>query len=188
MSPNWCENKLYVEGAQEELVRFQKAAVGKTRHGEEQILNEENFIPYPEEYKKLDAERARLEVVYNQKMKDDGFEEMSDEKKEEWNKENPHPINLMKDGFNSGGFEWCVANWGTKWGFCSPKLEYEDEECLEYHFDTAWSPPIPLVKKMGEMFPKLKFILKYWEPGMNFEGRYVMDGGKLSEDMSREML
>lgn len=186
--PNWCENKLFVEGAEEELEKFKKKAEGKTRHGEEQVLNEESFIPYPQEFKKLDEERARLEVEYNQKMKDDGFEEMSEKEKVEWNKKNPHPMSLVTDGFNSGGYEWCVTNWGTKWGFCHPKLEYEDTECLEYTFDTAWSPPIPLVKKMGEMFPKLKFTLKYEEPGMNFEGRLIMDGGEESEDISREML
>jgi len=184
--PNWCENRLFVEGEQEELKRFKETAQGKTRYGEETILNEEKFIPYPEKFRKLDVKKSELEAEYNQKRKDDEVEKMSDEEEKRWSEKNPYP--KMKDGFNSGGYHWCCENWGTKWGFCNPVLEDEFEDRLEYRFDTAWSPPIPLVRKMGEMFPKLKFTLRYEEPGMNFEGRFVMDGGGESEDVCREML
>lgn len=184
--PNWCENKLTVEGSQAELEKFKKVAKGKTRHGEEQVLCEESFIPYPEEYRKLDEEAEKVRVEYTGKAKEAGVEKMSEEEREAWYKENPHPT--VKDGFNSGGYDWCNENWGTKWGFCSPKSEYEDEESIEYTFDTAWSPPIPLIRRMGEMFPKLKFTLRYEEPGMNFEGKLVMEDGEESEDISREML
>lgn len=71
------------------------------------------------------------------------------------------PIN-DKDGYNSGGYEWCIANWGTKWNSCDAKKSSVYNQRLCYDFDTAWSPPAPIIRKMGELFPSLHFILKYW--------------------------
>jgi len=55
--------------------------------------------------------------------------------------------------------EWSCANWGTKWNahaFCLGKDETNHLECS---FETAWSPPVPIWEKMGEMFPTLVFDL-----------------------------
>jgi hypothetical protein len=37
-------------------------------------------------------------------------------------------------------------------------------------FDTAWSPPIPVIAKLASMFPDHTFELKYFEGGMGFSG------------------
>jgi hypothetical protein len=37
-------------------------------------------------------------------------------------------------------------------------------------FDTAWSPPIPVIEKLASMFPDHAFELKYFEGGMGFSG------------------
>jgi hypothetical protein len=37
-------------------------------------------------------------------------------------------------------------------------------------FDTAWSPPIPVIAKLASMFPDHIFELKYFEGGMGFSG------------------
>jgi hypothetical protein len=37
-------------------------------------------------------------------------------------------------------------------------------------FDTAWSPPIPVIEKLASMFPDHTFELKYFEGGMGFSG------------------
>jgi hypothetical protein len=84
----------------------------------------------------------------------------------------------LKDGFNSGGYEWCCLHWGTKWGICEAELTYEKKKSLKYAFRTAWSPPLPIIKKMGTVFPQLKFILSYFEGGSAFRGRFVMENGE----------
>jgi len=97
----------------------------------------------------------------------------------------------IKDGFNSGGYEWCIKNWGTKWGICNAELgnaDYISADSisyeLEYTFDTAWSPPTPIVKKMSEMFPSLTFTLKYFEGGGGFNGLYVCEKGEVIRDLT----
>jgi len=164
--PNWCENDLTIEGKLERLQEFREKMRGKDRNGEETCLNEEALIPYPEEFKKMDEVAAQ----YHKEHPDD------------WR-------NAPKDGFNSGGYEWCIENWGTKWGFCrvqEPELQSygDDEGTLTYHFDTAWSPPLPLVKKMGELFPDLIFDLRYFEGLMQFNGIYRIENGQVTDERS----
>ena len=164
--PNWCENDLNVEGKLDKLQEFRENMHGKDRNGEETALNEDALIPYPGEFREMDKVAAQ----YLKEHPDD------------WK-------NAPKDGFNSGGYEWCLEHWGTKWGFCrvqEPELqEYGgDEGTLVYQFDTAWSPPLPLVRKMGELFPDLVFDLRYFEAGMQFNGILRVEKGEVTDEKS----
>jgi len=92
----------------------------------------------------------------------------------------------MKDGFNSGGYEWCNENWGTKWGICNAELindnDYDETKELGYSFETAWSPPFPVVLEMSKLFPNLEFDLRYFEGGNGFNGLFVCKKGKVETD------
>ena len=90
------------------------------------------------------------------------------------------------EGFNSGGYEWCVANWGTKWGMYSFEPPVFKKKSAKVTFSTAWSPPLPLVLKMSEMYPNLKFSLRYYECGMGFCGRYEAKAGVVMLDRTED--
>ena len=85
------------------------------------------------------------------------------------------------EGYNSGGYEWCINNWGTKWAESSIEMSGEnfgDTGQITYEFDSAWSPPLRGYTKISEMFPELTFI-HYWdEPGMCFCGIMVYKNGQ----------
>lgn len=52
-------------------------------------------------------------------------------------------------------YEWCNANWGTKWDV-DDEVEIEDMgDSLYFSFNTAWCPPIPVFYKLSTMFPTL---------------------------------
>ncbi len=121
----------------------------------DELLSANKFIPYPEKYRKLDEEADKAE-----------------------REGKPRP----KDGFNSGGYEWCVEHWGTKWGIVDAELVEESDNYLKYVFNTAWSPPIPVILKMSETFPKLKFTLEYYEGSMGFKGTFIAKGGETLKD------
>ncbi len=55
--PNWCFNDLYVSGDSEALDRFKDFA--KDKDDPENVLHTDNFIPYPEHFKKMDEEAER---------------------------------------------------------------------------------------------------------------------------------
>ena len=89
--PNHCENDLEVEGPRAEVERFLEYA-----KGENGVFDFNRFILYPERFSRLDAEAS----LWREKHEGDMVLKWS---------EGP------KDGFNSGGHDWCVKNWGTKW-------------------------------------------------------------------------
>lgn len=182
--PNWCENDLTVSGPADDVKRFKEFAKG-TVLGDKQILCADKFIPYPKSY--LDADRKaqkqeKLREKYEAKLL---AQELSpqDARQKAYQKY-PH----VDSGFNKGGYRWCVDNWGTKWGFCHTELvedsKFENERTLIYRTDTAWSPPLPIVIKMGEKFPKLIFDLRYFEAGMCFNGLLRIEKGEVVKDVS----
>jgi hypothetical protein len=65
-------------------------------------------------------------------------------------------------------YAWRVANWGTKWEGYDGRFS---EDCLAFTFDTAWAPPLPIIKKLAELTGE-KFTLEYMELGMFFCGKY----------------
>ena len=128
--PNWCENDLAVEGPTEVIGEFLKFAAG------ESPFDFGKFIPYPAKFQRQDE------------IAEAWLKEHAERPDYDWRLQ-------PKDGFNSGGYDWCVANWGTKWPASRVEVEGPvtgyDEKTLEvvFHFDTAWSPPMPVIKKSG---------------------------------------
>jgi ABC-type polysaccharide/polyol phosphate transport system ATPase subunit len=52
-------------------------------------------------------------------------------------------------------------------------------------FFTAWSPPVPIIKKLAELHKDFTFRLEYYETGMSFRGITTtkwQDGEVLLED------
>ena len=51
----------------------------------------------------------------------------------------------------SDWYDWCVENWGTKWDAVEVHFSYGN---TGIYFETAWSPPIPIFKKLAEIAKK----------------------------------
>jgi len=122
------------------------------------------FIAYPEEFRRLD------DIA------------------EEWDCDPNKWGQRPRDGFNSGGYEWCVKHWGTKWNACRVEVDqaesWGEEAEVTIHFATAWSPPLPVIRKAGELFPELYLRLCYYEAGMEFHGLYCCTNGEVVRDES----
>jgi hypothetical protein len=175
--PNWCENDLVVSGPRKKLDEFKQAV-----SGDSEALVADKIIPYPKVLSFLD----KLNSFEAQIKRREGEEpEIPDDLKGEYSElllqGALEGYDIKRDGFNQGGYEWCRANWGTKWGFCHSRIVDEDDGHIFYQFDTAWSPPEPLIVKMGEMFPELEFELRYYECGAGFQGCLRIEFGKVVE-------
>ena len=85
----------------------------------------------------------------------------------------------MRGWFNRGGYEWCIENWGTKWGLYDICVDDADLDVgvIRYTFSTAWSPPTPIIEAMSERFPSLDFAHDYYESGSGFQGHFIYNGG-----------
>jgi hypothetical protein len=125
----------------------------------------DKVVPYPQRFHD-----------YDEKIRN-----MTPEEKEECSKKHG---GYIPDAYNSGGYEWCCKHWGTKWDLWEDNCtRQEGVRSLHFYFDTAWSPPIPVIEALAKKFPKLKFIHKYWERGMGVKCReeYV-NGEKILEE------
>lgn len=81
----------------------------------------------------------------------------------------PVPDEVLKAGYDRAGYNWQTDNWGTKWDaydFDKDLLEcYEPGKSIRitYKFDTAWAPPIPILKALAKRFPELRIYHSYGE-------------------------
>lgn len=69
----------------------------------------------------------------------------------------------LKDLGYESWYGWSVANWGTKWNAYSIR-EWDDEEQSIY-FETAWSPPQPVIEVLSQKFPEVSFEISYADEG-----------------------
>jgi hypothetical protein len=114
-------------------------------------------------------------------------------------KANIRQMNITNFG-HASWYDWRIDNWGTKWDACDCSIMQElivppeggdgdspnAKAYVKYEFNTAWGPPIPIIKKLGQMFPKVKFKLRYFECGAGFQGTLVIKKGEVLIDESGE--
>lgn len=144
--PNHCETDLMIHGLSARVRKCLDEYF--TVDGE---LDCDKVIPYPQEFKEQDVVARK------------------------WSEENPNGkwSDKPKDGFNSGGYEWCVNNWGTKWGTYDGHgvTVSKNGQTAHLSFQSAWSPPIPVMDTLAEMFPDLTFTVNSYECGMGYKVR-----------------
>lgn len=99
--------------------------------------------------------------------------------------------NIEKYGYKNW-YDWCVANWGTKWDIDTKAGEsYVSGDIFYANFDTAWSPPIEFLMHldgrdlpMGEKIDNDYYIgIRYEEEGMGFQGDYNTHEGEWTREL-----
>ena len=151
--PNWCYNRVRIDADPDQKEQLKEIYDIFDNHSDP--FNQ--ILPIPD-FKNIPNEKGELPKL--EQMKNPKGEIM-------WETYN------FPDGKNDDRwFHWNNTNWGTKWDITADQveLELEDSEMLEVSFDTAWSPPEPICKRLREMFPESSFSWFYDEPGMEFAG------------------
>lgn len=93
----------------------------------------------------------------------------------------------FEHAFSKEGYNWCVENWGTKWNSFSSHYDFHTDTELHMDFDTAWTPPVPVVIQLAKMYPDAKFVLSYREEGCCFYGKLVCEYGQVVEEWCKEI-
>lgn len=143
--PNWVYNTLSIEGSKEDVAKV-KAQLNKPFQKEEAVYSNPviafwNIVAPPAD---------KLDEYFGTHGYADG--------KEQGNTE-----------YNWYNFN--VREWGTKWdigvgdgeSFSDTELQNESETHLSYRFNTAWSPPLPVIEQLSLQYPKLEITLEYEE-------------------------
>ena len=79
-------------------------------------------------------------------------------------------------------YDWCWDNWGTKWN----SYGYTEETDLKdgkLTFLTAWSAPHPILQRLSEMYPDIRFEHEWADEdiGMNCGRHEYFDGERIGE-------
>lgn len=147
--PNHCENDLYIAGEPEKVEEF--LAFAGLNDGEPQ-LDFNRFIPYPEKFAQMDAEFPGSGASEHELTK---YREK---------------YGTAMDGYNSGGYDWCCQNWGTKWNAYEVEKFEHPHRGLCITFQTAWTPPSPVIAAIAKRFPDLTLEHEYFEHGASYCG------------------
>jgi hypothetical protein len=152
--PNWCNNNLQIRGAKKDVQAFVKL-VKSTAVDDRCACIFRALIPMPDELRNTESP-ARDEELAKQ----------------------------MKDKYGaSDWYDWCIQNWGTKWGCCEIDIDeihkYDDERYIvNISYDTAWAPGDDELRPMFEIWKNLDFFLSYEESGMGFKGYLAVFRGE----------
>lgn len=83
-------------------------------------------------------------------------------------------------------YDWCVSNWGTKWTAENLELAMINDTTIQVTMDTAWSLPIPLLKKLSAEHPNTTISLDCEEEAGFFVGDCTILNGCIIEDNIHE--
>lgn len=102
---------------------------------------------------------------------------------------------------NNNWYDWSVANWHTKWNAYGFEDLEEHEVDDQLRFETAWTAPHPILKKLSEMAPDLEITHRWADEdfGMNcgergykngeITGEFQPEGGSVEAyDFSAEVM
>jgi len=154
--PNWCHNTITIKCKPNTAATVRKAITNS--QGE---FSFDVIIPYPEVYRQADSRAEAWRNLPADKRKD---------------------TTPPEDGYNHGGYEWCIVNWGTKWDADNVSLN-SDDNAIYIECDTAWSPPLPVMAAISEL-PDVECVtIRYVEPGMVYAGEWTFRNGQAVRQM-----
>ena len=148
--PNWCRNRVTVFGNEDEVSKVKDIFESK-----DSVFGK--IIPSPD-WSKIPNEDGQLPKVREHKNPKTG--------------EVSFVTTEFPDGTNdSRWYDWNIANWDTKWDITGGvEIDEQDTEQIEINFNTAWSPPEAICRKLRDMFPDLSVSWFFDEPGMETAG------------------
>lgn len=188
--PNNCEADFYISGPASQKKAL-LAFIGMAETPPEFDVN--LIVPYPEPWRSMDIEREEIEAIGEaarsavpsalpeadataEQLQASRYNEAA-ARKEAVARATDSLIaayrakfGTTKDGFNSGGYEWCITHWGSKWGAANAeRRDYRGNTIIT--FQTANSPlRNELIGSLHELFPLLTLRMEYYERGMAFCG------------------
>ena len=150
--PNWTTNRIRIEGESAEIRKLLKAM-----KWEDELFDFNRLIPMPELLRNTGSghstiEGKKVEAWYIVERDEHGFEKKARLFTPEEEAE------LAKIG-HPDWYSWSIQNWGTKWNACRVEVDDANVEYgyAEITFETAWCAPMPVLLKMRETFPTLRF-------------------------------
>ena len=198
--PNHCSNRLTVTGAPDALkkfVEFAKPDPDSETVRPDQPLDYDKLCPMPDEKMQQFLESQGSAYTRMAALIVGGGTPLEQFKNMQAS-EDPEERKKAEHLLHEAWYGWRIGEWGTKWNCYDGYVDVGDidEGRVVYDFDSAWSPPVGVVRAAAEHFDTLTFRLEYAEGGSDFAGVFEAIGDAytdecednvLSTDYGREM-
>jgi hypothetical protein len=189
--PNWVTNVITVDKRFEEI----KAALESGTGADYSEIDFNNIIKMPEELGNVHS--GGITIANNKSVRSwlESTVKISDVKYSPhpvigfvtsdgwWFEKESEELRMLKEFTGYQGYpswyEWCNANWGTKWNASDPYVEDG-----KFSFNTAWSAPIELFVEFSKRFPDVEFTYEYADEdtGNNCGSGTIVDGENMVEE------
>lgn len=90
-------------------------------------------------------------------------------------------LNLIAKFGTDNWYDWKIKHWGIKWDIQLGLMTNSSRQ-IKYWFESAWAPPITAIENVSKIFPNLKFVLEYYEPGMGIRGKATSQNGYTEDE------
>jgi hypothetical protein len=174
--PNWVTARITLNGSDENVKKVLDFIRTEDENGEVNLFDFNKVIPMPEElniesgsagdwgmrYLLLNA-KFKLEWTDDDKDFIKSMEKRKAENEDDFNRMidlgKKYLMNIAKYGYKDW-YDWRTASNGNGWGTKWEPVDVEVDGNI-IRFDTAWSFPHPVIKKLSEMFPDVVFEYIY---------------------------
>ncbi len=190
--PNHVINKITYDGSYDKVVKMLES-VASERDGLPAKFGTIDFnkvIPMPESLKIESSSRLHSGIAEYAKFIRQLGDECPGAEKEteylakhdeisavEWELGKVGYYNVRQYG-HQDWYGWSIEHWGTKWNAYD---DYGDEKGREFCFNTAWSAPHPVIKRLSEMYPDITFVHKWADEDIgNNCGEREYKGGRVT--------
>ena len=175
--PNHCSSDLSIRGPKEKRDEFAKWLEEIEPLGRDICRA---LLPYPKHFADRDEE-AKVFSFFNRD------ETITKEQREAARQAFIAKYGNDRDGYNSGGYEWCNQMWGTKWGIYDVEFTPHARGGAMLTFESAWSPPgEDVFRALSKKFPDLTFELNYYERGAGSCGGFTLYSKEDAADYDAE--
>ena len=168
--PNHCTNNLSCTSGKT-IGEILKPFISERtdRHGTEQFLDFNKIVPMPQCI--LDSIKfGSIESITEKRTPEEEEVHKAEQKANE-------ELCLEQTG-HKNWYDWSVANWDTKWNsYSNWSIEggfNELEDLSIYGFQTAWSPPINVIRHLAKLTGE-SLRMSYYDEGWMFAGEYLVD-------------
>ncbi len=199
--PNWCENELTIRSKQGGVLECLVAIRGEPDdEGNASLIDFNRIVPMPKVLEDTTSppdrfglfltgdEKVGQEILACAWAKEKGITTLEELRR--YLEQDPVYERYLvlgrqaREAKAETGYydwhEWCIAHWGTKWNACATQFKEDPTDTkATLYFETAWSPPLPVIAKLSTQFPQLSFTLRYWEGGFGFKGTFRVRNGKI---------
>jgi hypothetical protein len=180
--PNWCANKLEIEFDIKEKCSQFLELLGKGK--DDNQFDFGLFVPPPAciPYLSTVTERGekggvQQKLVYS--TSDVKFKGRENAEHQHFTVNWRDAERLMAQHGANNWYNWNCEHWGTKWNASDARVEVVSGTEVVIQFDSAWSPPTPVIDAMAARLPSARILFFHIETGCDFGGLIEYRGGEV---------